>query len=69
MCRLANSMGITLEESAKYICPINKTMSEKIEKLRDFAKNRAISASINEYAEKSFYENISKKRRIVSNIE
>ena len=69
MCRLANSMEITLEESAKYICPINKTMNEKIEKLREFAKNRAISASINEYTEKSFTKIISKKRKIVSNVE
>jgi len=46
LCRLASSMEISLAEAAKYVCPIYKTMEEKIDALRQFAKDRAIPASL-----------------------
>ena len=63
LCRLANTMEITLQEASKYICPINKTMNEKIESLRNFAKGRAIPASLEiEFSNK--INEITKKRKI-----
>ena len=70
LCRLANSMEISLEEASQYICPIFKTMNEKITALREFAKNRAIPASINsEFSNRLSKEVPVKKRRIVENVE
>ena len=43
--RLANAMNISLLEANEYITPIYKTMKEKIEDLRNWAKDRTIYAS------------------------
>lgn len=66
LCRLASSMEISLEEAANYICPIYKTMDDKIQALRDFAKDRAVPASLslNECVNK--INNKNSKRKITN---
>lgn len=67
MCRLASSMEISLMEASQYICPIIKTMGEKIDALRNFATNRAIPASLKQNTSK-----LKKKttaRRTISTVE
>jgi hypothetical protein len=44
-CRTAVMLGCDLRKAGEYIIPMAKTMSEKIEALRDWAKGRAIPAS------------------------
>lgn len=64
MCRLASSMETTLEEASKYVCPIVKTMGEKIDALRDFAKDRAIPASLSVQGTFDLDKKTSKRRAI-----
>jgi AAA+ superfamily predicted ATPase len=45
MYRLASCLNTSLFEASEYVTPIYKTMKEKIETLRDWAKNRTIYAS------------------------
>lgn len=44
LCRIASNLGVTLEESEKYVCPIYNTSKESIENLRKFSKERAVLA-------------------------
>lgn len=46
LCRIAAMMKAPLEESAKYVMPLSVSMGEKVQSLRDWAKNRTIPASI-----------------------
>lgn len=45
MYRLSKAMNISLIEASEYVTPIYKTMKEKIEQLRNWAKDRTIYAS------------------------
>jgi hypothetical protein len=44
-CRLSSLLNTTLEEAASFIVPVAITARETVESLRDWAKNRAVSAS------------------------
>jgi hypothetical protein len=41
-------MNVPLEDAAAYVMPLSKSMSDKIEGLREWAKTRTIPASIPE---------------------
>jgi SpoVK/Ycf46/Vps4 family AAA+-type ATPase len=45
-CRTAAMMGCSLEEAARYVIPIARSMKEEIQALRDWAAGRAIPASL-----------------------
>lgn len=45
LCKLSNNLGVSMLEASAYVCPIYKTMEEKIKHLRDWAKDRTIPAS------------------------
>ena len=47
-CRTAAMMGCSLQEAARYIIPIARSMKEEIQSLRDWAAGRAIPASLPE---------------------
>ena len=47
-CRTAAMMGCSLQEAARYIIPIARSMKEEIQALRDWASGRAIPASLPE---------------------
>lgn len=44
-CRTAAMLCCNLQQAGQYIIPMSKTMAEKIEALRDWAKGRAVPAS------------------------
>ena len=44
-CDIADMRGTTLEESLRFVVPISRTMKEKIDGLRDWAKGRCVPAS------------------------
>ena len=50
-CRTAAMMGCTLQEAAKYVVPIARSMKEEIGALREWAAGRAIPASLPEAKE------------------
>lgn len=45
LCRIAAMMKSTLSEAAQYVIPLSRSMGEKIEELREWAKGRCIPAS------------------------
>ena len=47
-CRTAAMMGCSLQEAARYVIPIARSMKEEIQSLRDWAAGRAIPASLPE---------------------
>lgn len=47
LCKLSNSLEVTLEDASQYVTPLYKTMNEKITNLRKWAKDRTIPASKN----------------------
>jgi hypothetical protein len=47
-CRTAAMMGCSLQEAARYVIPIARSMKEEIQALRDWASGRAIPASLPE---------------------
>lgn len=50
VCRIAAMMKVSLQEAAKYIVPLSKSMGDKISELRQWAKDRCIPASKNSTA-------------------
>ncbi|MBI3352657.1 MAG: AAA family ATPase, partial [Nitrospirae bacterium] len=44
LCRIAAMMKTSLLEAARYIVPLSKSMPDQIDKLRNWAKTRAIAA-------------------------
>jgi hypothetical protein len=44
LCRIAAMMKTSLMEAARYIVPLSKSMPDQIDKLKNWAKTRAISA-------------------------
>lgn len=47
-CDAADSLGVSLKQAAKTIIPIAKLAPEEIDKVREYAKNRAIDAETGE---------------------
>jgi AAA+ superfamily predicted ATPase len=45
LCRLASSLKVSLSEAKQYVIPVYKTYREKIESLKEWAKDRTINAS------------------------
>jgi hypothetical protein len=45
LCRLASTLSVSLVEASKFVCPISITNKQQIDKLRNFAKTRAVNAA------------------------
>ena len=43
-CRLASLLGVPLAEAARHIVPVAVTAGEAVERLRDWASGRCLSA-------------------------
>jgi hypothetical protein len=59
LCRIAAMMKVDIQDARPYIMPLSQSMPEKIQGLREWAKNRTIPASVPETEQKQNLRRIS----------